>query len=329
MKRLIIISILLLAYFKVSALEHSWSNTLQAMLNNDNCLTIDYKPELQISQQISENYFIDFDFIHALNFQTDFDTSNSELNNQTYRAWLRLAGDHFSLRGGRQKINFGPARLLRTLRWFDTLNPLDPRQESTGVDALMARYYFLDNQNIWFWLIDCEKGEMKGNESLASGENIEPGFRVQIPWDSAEFGLSAHHRRLESQEDQTKIAGDFFIDYILGFWGEYSYQIQTDQNKNQFTLGTDYTVSFITGLHFTGEYYQGVNDQAQLALSLDFPVSIFDTAMISYFYQEDGASVSANWQRTYDQFSWYLIMSHSDYFDKTKNSINVNVSYNF
>jgi len=38
-----------------------------------------------------------------------------------YRGWIRYSGSQFEARVGLQKINFGPAQLLRSLKWFARL----------------------------------------------------------------------------------------------------------------------------------------------------------------------------------------------------------------
>ena len=64
---------------------------------------------------------------------------------------MRYSSDQFELRLGLQKINFGSASMLRPLMWFDQMDPRDPLHLTDGVWGLLARYYFLNNANIWLW----------------------------------------------------------------------------------------------------------------------------------------------------------------------------------
>src|SRR6056297_1659755 len=81
------------------------------------------------------------------------DQWDSDRKIKPYRLWLRLSSDRFIVRGGLQKINFGSASLLRPLMWFDQIDPRYPLQLTDGVYGLLTKYYFLNNANIWFWVL--------------------------------------------------------------------------------------------------------------------------------------------------------------------------------
>src|SRR6056297_139890 len=96
-----------------------------------------------------------------------------------YRLWAKLSGNQFELRAGLQKINFGSARMIRPLMWFDRMDPKDPLQLTSGVYGLLGRYYFLNNANIWAWAL-YGNNETKGLEIVPSVKNsFEYGGRVQ------------------------------------------------------------------------------------------------------------------------------------------------------
>ena len=71
---------------------------------------------------------------------------------------------------GLQKINFGSAVLLRPLMWFDSLDPRDPLQLTDGVYAVLLRYYFPNNANLWAWAL-YGNDSPKGWESAATAED--------------------------------------------------------------------------------------------------------------------------------------------------------------
>ena len=107
-----------------------------------------------------------------------------------YRLWLRLSTDQFEFRTGLQKINFGSAAMLRPLMWFDRIDPRDPLQLTDGVYAALARYYFLNNANIWLWFL-YGNDETKGWEFLPTSEKKpEFGGRIQFPVYTGETGIS-------------------------------------------------------------------------------------------------------------------------------------------
>lgn len=66
-----------------------------------------------------------------------------------YRLKLRYAAPRWEVQAGLQKINFGPAKLLRSLMWFDQIDPRDPLGVTSGIWGVSARYYTLNNTNFW------------------------------------------------------------------------------------------------------------------------------------------------------------------------------------
>ena len=108
--------------------------------------------------------------------------------------WVKFSGDQFELRAGLQKINFGSAQMFRPLMWFDRIDPRDPLQLTDGVYGLLARYYFLNNANIWLWGLYGDD-KIKGWELIPSKKNsIEYGGRVQLPLYTGEIAATYHHR---------------------------------------------------------------------------------------------------------------------------------------
>ncbi len=77
---------------------------------------------------------------HSGGETTDFDLS-------PYRFWFRRSTANLEIRMGLQKITFGPARLFRSLMWFDKLDPRDPLKITEGVWAIRIRRDFPNNAN--------------------------------------------------------------------------------------------------------------------------------------------------------------------------------------
>jgi len=84
-----------------------------------------YIPQVSLRHALDDETFIDGDFslntyVNIANQVTD---SGHDL--RFYRVQLRYATAQSETRIGLQKIDFGPARLLRPLRWFDQIDPND------------------------------------------------------------------------------------------------------------------------------------------------------------------------------------------------------------
>jgi hypothetical protein len=156
-----------------------------------------YIPQLNYELRGSDEKLIDFEASANIYGNAGFEPFTSGSFNgdvKPYRFWGRYSTSQFEFRVGLQKINFGSATILRPLMWFDQIDPRDPLKLTDGVWGALARYYFLNNSNIWFWGLYGNKNR-KGWEILPSQKNIpEFGGRFQAPVPKGEAGLSFHHR---------------------------------------------------------------------------------------------------------------------------------------
>lgn len=253
-----------------------------------------------------------------------------------YRFWLRFSTPHLELRAGLQKINFGSATLLRPLMWFDRIDPRDPLQLTDGVYALLGRYYFTNNTNIWIWGL-YGNDESKGWEVMPSSDKKpELGGRIQVPLFTGEVAVTYHHRTAELQntafagwyasagkipEDRIGVDGKF--DIGIGLWFE-GVMVQRDIEISQLryqrmlNLGLDYTFSLGNGLNIIGEYitiatadraFSSGEGTSFSAASLNYPLGLLDsiTAMFYYDWENQNWYRFLNWQRLYDRWRIYLI----------------------
>lgn len=248
-----------------------------------------------------------------------------------YRMWLRYSGRQFEFRLGLQKINFGPARILRSLRWFDRVDPRDPLQLTDGIYGFLARYYFLNNANVWLWGLSGNEEE-KGMEFLATEKNtVELGGRLQYPVPRGEVGFTFHQRKAREplqngqwhSTPERRLAVDGSWDLGVALWLE-AVLIKNDYialrrpwQKN-ITLGGDYTFDWGNGFHVTAEHLiftqsekagQWQNRFDFSALMLDYPLNIMDRLnyVAFYHYGEKQWYHYGGWQRTYD--NWMINLS--------------------
>ena len=292
-------------------------------------LGIQYKPTISMNMIKEEKFKIDCEVIANLSYKYIKNDSIffEEKDAEIYRGWMRYSGNQFEVRVGLQKINFGPAQLLRSLQWFDTIDPRDPQEETGAVQAMLFRYYFLNNANIWFWGIYAED-ELKGLEVFPSkNDNYEFGGRIQYPFEFCEAAFSFHHRELEFDNTlENRFGFDARWDFEIGFWIE---AVVAKFSENTFdlnwgkylTLGADYTIPLGNSIHILGEHFvysKSENDlfessyKAEVsALSLSYPVGLFDSivAMIVYDWENENWSRFLSYQRNYDHLSIYLNLS--------------------
>ncbi len=252
-----------------------------------------------------------------------------------YRFWIRIAWDQLELRAGLQKINFGSAVMFRPLMWFDRIDPRDPLQLTDGVYGLLARYYFLNNANIWLWGLYGDD-KTKGWELIPSKKNsLEYGGRIQLPLYTGEIAASYHHRTADPSgafpgsvtpgeaAAENRIALDAKMDLAIGLWSEISLTHQalnfTDlQYKSMLNTGMDYTFNLGNGLNMLTEafgYLQGSSpfgaDEKVVfgLLSATYPVTIIHNVSAMFFYDFTNKEIYRfiNWSMAYDQWSFYIM----------------------
>ena len=284
-----------------------------------------YIPRFELRHDLSENAFIDTDLsLNAFwqsNSRPDATGDHHPHDADLYRATLRFATAQTETRLGLQKINFGPARILRALRWFDRLDPTDPQQLTDGVWAGLWRYNALNNANLWLWGL-YGNDDPKGLETLGSvTDHPEFGGRFQYPVPYGEVAVSFHTRTVEGTGLHTgdfrenRFALDGSWDVEIGLWVEAVFQQQHAEINNDWaqniTLGADYTFGLGNGLHVVMEHLSTArgpdvtrwNDHVQAtAVSVDYPIGIIDTvsAIGTYIWQEPAYFHHLSWQRTYD-----------------------------
>jgi len=209
---------------------------------------IQYIPQLRLSQTISSVNIFDLELSYHSFVHTDQKVSRDNL--KLYRFNARYATEQSETQVGLQKINFGPAQLLRSLRWFDRLDPRDPTKITEGVYGLRYRYNFLNNANIWLWGL-YGNDETKGYEiTPTASKKPEFGGRFQAPVPMGEMAMTFHSRQVENTESdrifrENRFALDGRWDVFIGAWFEAVVQHQDIASPSNYTkmltLGLDYT----------------------------------------------------------------------------------------
>ncbi|MFC1477914.1 hypothetical protein ACFL57_00460 [Candidatus Margulisiibacteriota bacterium] len=277
-----------------------------------------YIPEWQTGMRLSDDENLDAEFSLNSYYTTPLNSFN-DIDEYTfirpYRLWVRYSTDQFEARAGLQKINFGPAKVLRSLMWFDRIDPRDSQGLTDGVYGLLLRYFFLDNSNIWLWGLYGNE-ETKGLETTATySRNMEFGGRYQFPVAMGEIAVTYHSRRTAADAFETRSAFDGSWDVGVGLWAEAVLQNTTPASgtKTQdtfLTLGSDYTFDIGTGLHMLTEYMLSDSEQTGLtyhilAVSADYSLTMIDSinAIISYYGETENIDYYCGWQGTYDDWT--------------------------
>jgi hypothetical protein len=305
-------------------------------------LAYPFKKDIKIDLEASANLYGNAGFM-------PFDTGSVNWDLKPYRLWLRYSTRQFELRAGLQKINFGSASILRPLMWFDQVDPRDPLQLTDGVYGILARYYFLNNANVWLWGLYGNQNR-KGWESFATPKGQpEFGGRVQVPVPAGEAGFSYHHRvadlRSVTQDTtgwgkvpENRFGFDAKFDAVIGFWAEASWSRfsgdrGTYSNQEIINLGLDYTFGLGNGMTLIFEQLVASSDERAFSfgntlhfslLNLSYPLGLFDnlSAIVYYDWTHGKMYNFLNWQRQFNRLTLYLMgyMNPKEYYIPTQSA---------
>jgi hypothetical protein len=257
------------------------------------------------------------------------DDSNVDL----YRANVRYMTIQTETQLGLQKIDFGPAHLLRSLRWFDRLDPTDPLELTEGVRALRFRYDALNNANFRIWGL-YDNDDTKGYETLPTvKDTIEPGGRLQYPLWDGDVAVTFHSRKVDGSAHlipafrENRYALDGRWDVEIGLWFEAVLQQQKTpfvpfEYEKRTTLGADYTFDVGNGLYLLMEHMiVGLSNEATgwddvrniSAFSMSYPLGIMDNMKtVGYYYWEQSKYYQhLIWTRNYDAVTFSLSVSYA------------------
>jgi hypothetical protein len=301
---------------------------------------IRYIPTLSPSWKTGRNSKFDAEL--SVNTYGNLLFTGAELDTATYdfkayRLWMRYSTSNLEIRAGLQKINFGSSNILRPLMWFDNIDFRDPLQLTNGVYALLGRYYFNNNANIWLWTLYGNKGT-KGWEVVPSVYDIpEYGGRLQLPVPMGEIAFSYHHRDADYSElyagnplvTDTRFTEQMFAldgkwDVGPGIWFEYSGKLNDKDNllvtrwETYYSLGIDYTFPLGKGLNAGSEFFHYSNnaEDEQMkttrnfsTLSLSYPLFLSHSisGLVYYNWDTEEWYRFLNLQLKYDYISLYLM----------------------
>ncbi len=221
--------------------------------------------------------------------------------------------------------------------WFDKMDFRDPLMLTDGVYALLGRYYFVNNANLWLWTL-YGNDKPKGWETVPSVKNIpEYGGRLQLPVPRGEFALSYHHRAADYSAPLATIPGvtettfteqlfaaDGKWDLGPGLWFEVVQKLNEEGNplttrwESWYSLGIDYTFGLGNGLNVSSEYfrYATQTDDELLerksnysTLSISYPLHLSHniSALVYYDWDQKEWYRFLNLQLKYDYFSFYIM----------------------
>ncbi|MCA0362502.1 MAG: hypothetical protein LCH67_00520 [Bacteroidetes bacterium] len=313
----------------------SWLNTYSNAQKFNS--TLRYIPEYSAKYEFDSIRKIDFE--SSFNFTTSYFTDSGKVafNPSAYRLWVRYSTKQSELRLGLQKIDFGSATLLRPLQWFNRIDPRDPLRITNGVKALLGRYYFVNNANLWIWGL-LNNTEVRGMDIFSTKRKYpEVGGRLQLPVPKGEIAFTYHHRtgilpenfpaQVNSSFAENRIGFDTKLDLIAGIWVEgtsifRNADLGSLRNQTTLTLGTDYTFGLGSGLNLMfekmwvgfgekfGKYQQNIHLNALVGT---YPININNRISVYGIYSKKSeiSSLVGNFEHQFNKITAYLMFFHN------------------
>jgi hypothetical protein len=328
MRTLILILTLACSMASAWALDTQNRFSAYSMLSADEqILGVDWALELRQSYPLM-GYTLDGEYSLFSKYQSRWSQRHeATMDAQSYRYYLSIKNPQSELRLGKQRLSFGSAQMLRPLQWFDRVDPLDPYQLTSGVEAALYRHYWLNNANLWLWGV-LGTSERKGNEALGGKDDApELGGRLQYPFAVGDMALSLHQRQLADGEEY-RLGWDLRTDAILGVWLESSASyfdtaLPIPEYRFAATLGADYVFDLGNGIATTlelmllaiadSEPEQLRYQELVTAALISYPWSMLDSIQILGSYMQDAGNyqIDARWRRVYDLVALDLGLSRA------------------
>ena len=295
-----------------------------------------YLPEVNYTRKLDTTHSLYFEVSANIWGSTYFHENDSVSTDgaiKPYRIYGRFSGQNYEVRIGLQKIDFGSAMILRPLQWFNEIDPRDPLAITDGVNAVLGRYYFKNNANLWVWGLVANENSRGYDLAESYRARPEYGGRFQTPVPKGELAISYNHRTADATNlidssylemiPENRVGLDGKWDVGVGLWFEAVY-IKKSRDVGFFThqtlvtLGTDYTFSLGKGLRAAVEHMVVGYDEYNLgfsnhfnttALSLSYPIGFFDNFSVfsTYSWESEAASFFLNYQHDFKRITTYLM----------------------
>jgi len=284
-----------------------------------------YIPMLSLSRDLSINQFVDLEWSYRMQYRMY--EEDVVFSSKPYRLWLRYSSDQIEARLGLQKIVFGPTMVLRSLAWFDTIDPKDPTGQTDAVKAFRLRLFPTSSLALWLWSINNDQ------------DTLSYGGRAELSTSIGEWGLTYHQDPTELGQNvgqfpifisgsHRRAAVDYRYDGYFGFWFEGTGILadsKQDVELNRFTLftlGADYTIPIGSGLLIMAETMKingsstaadSSSEQTYTALMASLPINMLHNLMFIAQIDWDNSYIYnyLRWGITYDHFNLNFIFSIS------------------
>lgn len=305
-------------------------------------LLIRFMPQLNIENEINNaqvQALWSGAFLSTKHFQEQF-PMQQQSTYKNHRAWVRYITNQHELKLGLQKVYFGPAKILRSLQWFDQIQHDDITQFTAGVNGLLYRYYGEDNNTLWLWTWENNKALLGPLPLKATNLEPEWGGRYQSMLETGEYGVSIHRRKLEknnrfmaSLTEEIRLGFDMIWDLAFAGWIEVNLSyLKGEQNSpaqyTAVTMGLDYTLNWRQGIYLLLEsqftelnLHSGKKENWQTIFKSQYPLSFSENVGFLFLrgHSSEEYRVQMNYGVSFDQSLIELALGY----DSSKNPLDL------
>jgi hypothetical protein len=304
-----------------------WGTEIRSQNEWNGISGLRYIPQFNYSYLLGENDLLNTELLFNSYYETG--SLSRDYGCKSYRAIVRYTTAQTETQLGLQKIDFGPAQLLRPLMWFDRVDPRDPLKLTEGVYALRYKYSFLDNSLVWLWCLYGNTNNQGYEYFPTVKKTPEFGGRIQLPVPVGEIAATFHTRKVDASlfyYRENRYALDGRWDIGLGVWFESVWQQNISKMpiykwNTMTTLGTDYTLPEGNGIYILAEHlittisnsFWGTDQIRQVsALMTTYSIDVLDKLLLQEYYDWHNKNLYQYFQcqRTYDNFIINFALFH-------------------
>jgi hypothetical protein len=221
------------------------NNRLQIMEGDTYDDTIIGANKLKLDFQVNaDTYFMCGSLTGINNYGNNYDPDNSNSLEVT-RAYLELYPAWGKVTAGLQNIAWGSGYLFNLADQFNQPNPLDPKGEKEGINALGVKWNFATTG---FWEAVAVPGDTLDNSD----------FGIRSKYTLGRFDMIADHLKKGTVKTTVLELKGELGDGLPGVWGQYAATCDpgaVDKSfKYLYTFGCDYTFDIGNGLYLLAEY---------------------------------------------------------------------------
>ena len=252
-----------------------------------------------------------------------------------YRLNLQYKQSFLNYRVGLQDIYFGVGRYLRPLQWFDTLDPINKRAATQGINGFVVKTSTTDSQEIVGWMLFGNNPVRPSDLSSTKKETIEIGGRFQRSIFNGELGFATHARQIElngSRAAEYRIGSHYQSNTSIPIWVEQAYMSAASKTENQqyimVMVGSQYmfnidklgnAVTVLSEIQYDNKPIAS-NPAKTLTgvLQLSYPLSLKDTiSYVGYMSNQDQLEDSFVYSRKYESGEILLQYTNRNYVSMT------------